>query len=104
MEQILSRLLTEMNAMREKMGSNKGGMKAEVETNQEKTDDHQEEVASLASRIEANQRDKSDAWIEGTEASVGKLEAKGKKSDAVTEHQEVRHEQATVETVGALED
>jgi hypothetical protein len=45
-----------------------------------------------------------DAWIEGTEACVGELEANREKSDAVAELREVPKEQAAVETVRELED
>jgi hypothetical protein len=37
-----------------------------------------------------------DAWIEGTEVCVGKLEANRETSDAVAEHQEVSEEEAAV--------
>jgi hypothetical protein len=60
---------------------------------------------SPASRIEANQREmiaKMIAWIEGTEACVGKLKANREKCDAVAKHQEVPNEESTVETIGAL--
>jgi hypothetical protein len=41
-----------------------------------------------------------DAWIEGTEACVGKLEANPGKSEAVAEHWEVPKEKAAVKPVG----
>jgi hypothetical protein len=47
---------------------------------------------------------KMDAWIEGTEACVWKLEANPEMSDIVEKHQEVPNEKDTVETVRALED
>jgi hypothetical protein len=40
---------------------------------------------------------KMDAWIERTEACVGKLEANPEKSDTVVEHQEVPKEETLVE-------
>jgi hypothetical protein len=46
-------------------------------------------------RTEANEREiisQMDAWIEGTETCVGKLEASREKSDGVAEHQEVPKE------------
>jgi hypothetical protein len=58
------------------------------------------QVGSLVSWIEANQQEmiaKMDAW-------VGKLEANQDKSDAVAKHQEVPNEEASVETIGALQD
>jgi hypothetical protein len=47
---------------------------------------------------------KMDAWIEGTEAYAGKLEANREKSDIIAKHLEAPNEVATVETIGALED
>jgi hypothetical protein len=44
---------------------------------------------------------KMDAWIEGTEACVGKLDANPEKLDAVAEHREVTKEKAVMETFGA---
>jgi hypothetical protein len=57
MEQILTCLLAEMNAMREEMGSYQKHMTAEMKTGQE------EMIAKM------------DTWIEGTMTCIGKLEA-----------------------------
>jgi hypothetical protein len=46
-------------------------------------------------RREANEGEmigKMDAWIEGTEECVGKLEANREISDAVAKHQEIHEE------------
>jgi hypothetical protein len=45
---------------------------------------------------------KMDSWIERTEVCVGKLETNPVKLDTMVEHQEVRKEEASVETFGAL--
>jgi endo-1,4-beta-D-glucanase Y len=58
-----------------------------------KLDDHDERM-----------RAKMDAWIEGMEECVGKLEANPEKSVVVSGHQETPKEEAPVQTSGALKE
>jgi hypothetical protein len=53
---------------------------------------HEETMAKLDANHE-RMITKMNAWIEGTEACVGKLEANPEKRDAVAEHREVPKEE-----------
>jgi hypothetical protein len=66
-------------------------MEAKMETNKEKM---MAKLVAHHKRMTA----KMDAWIEGMEACVGKLETP-EKSDAIMEHQEVPKAEAAVETI-----
>jgi hypothetical protein len=101
MEQMMACLLAEIRTNQERMEAKLG---AEIKTIQEKMGNIQGEMksqmGSLASQIEANQKEmivKVVAWIDGMDASQ-------EKSDTIVEHQEVPNKEATVESIGALVD
>jgi acyl-CoA reductase-like NAD-dependent aldehyde dehydrogenase len=110
MEQILEHLLAEirtnreeMRTIQEKIKTNQEMMEVKMDANQEKMNDRQwkikAQVASLASWINANQEEMKamlDACLEKMEANPGELHS-------VVVHQEVPKEEATVETIRALD-
>jgi hypothetical protein len=127
MEQMTACLLAEMNAMGEKMDSNRdrmeGKIEAEIRTTQVKTDAKME---SLASWMDVNQEhsvaglekikamveaclEKMEAYPIGMEADQEKLkvtdlEANPEEMDVMAERQKVPNKESAVETIKALED
>jgi hypothetical protein len=89
LEQIMEHPLAKVREFHEEM-------KAEMRTIQADTDVTLKEMKANQLEMIANM----DAWKEGMEVCVGKLEANRKKSDAVVEHHEVPNEEAAVETTG----
>jgi hypothetical protein len=91
MEEVMELILAQMDSFQEKIEVNQ----EEMRTNGEK---FEAPLGTLVSRMdihEANQREmiaKMNAWIEGTEACVGKLETSRGKSNSGTEHQDVPKE------------
>jgi hypothetical protein len=92
-------LLAEIRINQERMEAKFG---AEVKTIQEKMDSHHEKLVALKKAGKEQITAKMDAWMEGMEACVRKLEANPEKSYALAQHCKVPKEEATVETFRAL--
>jgi hypothetical protein len=66
------------------------------------TTTNMEGVVSTIWELQERMTAKMDAWLEGVEACVRKLEVNREKSEAVAKHQDVPNEKAAVVNIGGL--